>query len=209
MMPWVGKKHPRSELKLLIVGESHYLDKDSSYHHDIESWYKGINVTGKPDTGWFNTRGIISNGINTNWKSRSKAIYKNIEKALRESKMLVSDDESVFVDLAFMNFFQRPAEVTGKSINVSEIDSLVSDEVFKSVIEIISPHIIIFTSSLAFRSAKKGMLLKHLKDIDISYARTPHSGMPWWNREAKAYGNKTGKNHFVDFINLQICAINV
>jgi len=163
-----------------------------------------IDVASKSDAGWFNTRNIISNGIANNWKSRSKTIYRNTEKALRESKMPVSVDASVYIDVAFMNFFQRPAEVTGKSIKVSERDILLANDVFKSVVDIISPDIVIFTSSLAFQSARKGMALAHLENFNIPYVRTPHPGMPWWNRVSKAYGNRTGKDHFVNFINQQV-----
>jgi len=44
MMPWIGKDYPESRMKLLLLGESHYLEENSTYHHDRESWYAGIDV---------------------------------------------------------------------------------------------------------------------------------------------------------------------
>lgn len=204
MLPWIGHKYSNTRVKTLLVGESHYLSKSSEYHHDPIAWYEGLIISDKDDCGWIKTRNIISNGIETKWKSASKTIYRNIEKALFESDMFGNIPDTAFSDVAFMNFYQRPAEITGKSIKVTKHDVVTSNDVFQGVVNIILPDIVIFTSSLAFKSAKKGGSLKYLEDNKIIYTRTPHPGMPWWNRVAKKYGNKSGKTHFVDFVNKQV-----
>jgi hypothetical protein len=60
------------------------------------------------------TANIIRNGLNNGWKQKYKLIYKNLSKVLIESKV---------------DYFQRPAENTGKSIKFSNLDSKVSSGV--------------------------------------------------------------------------------
>ncbi|WP_028304595.1 hypothetical protein [Oceanospirillum maris] len=201
MKPWIGCDYATSTIKILVIGESHYLDVGSTYHHDPQEWYGGVIVSDKKDSGWIKTRNIISNGIESKWKSKSKTIYRNIEKALLESSANLSEQKSAFNTIAFLNYFQRPAEQTGKSIKVSKLDSEVSKSVVGQVVKVISPEIIIFTSSLAWDHAKRSNLIKEFDKQSIKYTRTPHPGMPWWNRVSKAYGNRTGKQHFVHFVN--------
>ncbi|MGF1727933.1 hypothetical protein [Photobacterium nomapromontoriensis] len=201
MKPWVGCEYASSIVKILVIGESHYLDVGSTYHHDPQKWYSGVTVSDKNDRGWIKTRNIIKNGINTKWKSKSKAIYRNIEKALFESNANSCEQSTAFSNIAFLNYFQRPAEQTGKSNKVSQLDSDVSKNVVGQVVKAISPELIIFTSSLAWSYAKRSNLVNEFDEQSIKYTRTPHPGMPWWNRVSKAYGNRTGKQHFVHFIN--------
>lgn len=203
LLPWIGSNFDYFEKKLLLVGESHYLDTDSTYHHDSVAWYQGINISDKSDRKWMITRNIINNGIINNWKERSKAIYRNTEKALFESTLFTDKSSTAYASVAFMNFFQRPAQKTGKSIVVSEQDKIQSNYIFQQVVKEISPDIIIFTSSLAFNFAQKGGSVKVLKELNIPCTRTPHPGMPWWNRVSKKYGNKTGKEHFIGYLDSQ------
>jgi hypothetical protein len=88
MMPWVGCYYVNENLKILLIGESHYLKNESNYHHDPIGWYEGVSLEDKDDRGWVITRSIILNGINSKWKSRSKSIYRNTEKALIESNLI-------------------------------------------------------------------------------------------------------------------------
>lgn len=203
MKVWVGCNYPVADKKLLIIGESHYLEINSRYHLDPQVWYAGVLSFGKEDWGWIKTRNIISNGISNNWKEKSKNIYRNIEKALFESQIFQEKPVSAFTEICFMNYFQRPAEITGKSINVSSIDSKISSIVLQGVVDAIEPNIIIFTSSLAWRHAQQSGIIAYLKTKNIAVSRSPHPGMPWWNKVSKKYGNLTGKHHFIKFINKQ------
>lgn len=103
-----------------------------------------------------------------------------------------------------MNFFQRSAEKNGKSIKAKDLDLAVSKQVFSEVVNIIKPNAVVFTSVLAYKNAKKIGALGDLTSNNIPFSKCPHPATSWWNREAKAYGNKTGKNHFVSFMNTQV-----
>jgi hypothetical protein len=201
LIPWVGEGYKTSRNKLLILGESHYLKKTSQYHHDPVRWYEGVDVTQFCDLSWMTTANIISNGLKNGWKEKSKLIYKNLSKALLESEINEFRGDQPFNEICYFNYFQRPAETTGKSIKVSESDSQKSSAVVEAVISILKPHIVVFSSTLAWNNANKTGLINALKEQGIKCARVPHAGMPWWNRIAKKYGNKTGKHYFIDFIN--------
>lgn len=41
LLPWVGMGYRKAELKILLLGESHYLPKGVSYHHNVDAWYSG------------------------------------------------------------------------------------------------------------------------------------------------------------------------
>jgi hypothetical protein len=200
LIPWVGEGYNTSQNKLLILGESHYLSKESKYHHDPVLWYEGVDVSQRDDLNWMKTANIIKNGLNNGWKEKSKLIYKNLSKALIESEIKEFRVEQPFNKICFFNYFQRPAEITGKSIKISESDSQESCAVVGDVISIVKPDIVIFSSSLAWKNANKTGLIILLEKKGIKCASVPHAGMPWWNRVAKKYGNKTGKQYFIDFI---------
>tara|TARA_R110002060_G_scaffold29939_2_gene40380 strand:+ start:277 stop:951 length:675 start_codon:yes stop_codon:yes gene_type:complete len=200
LIPWIGDGYDEAKHKLLILGESHYLDKDSQYHHNPEEWYAGVDVSAFKDLGWMKTANIIRNGLKDGWKKKSKLIYKNLSKALIESKVEEFAIEQPFQKVCYLNYFQRPAEKIGKSIKVSCLDSQVSADVVSEVTAIVKPDIVIFSSTLAWNHAKKSNLISELKERGIKCARVPHAGMPWWNRVSKKYDNKTGKYYFIDFI---------
>lgn len=204
MRPWIGSDYTKQNIKLLTIGESHYLAKKSTYHHDVDEWYKGISMCNKKDKAGIHTRNVIFNGINTKWKKKSKLIFKNTEQALFDTKMFSTKPISAYDNIAFMNFFQRPAERNGRSIKVSQLDNVISNQVFREVVEIIEPDAVAFTSVLAYKNAKKGGSLDFLKSKNIPFVRCPHPGMPWWNKVAKVYKNRTGKQHFISFINDQL-----
>jgi hypothetical protein len=201
MMVWVGRNYSRRRAKLFMVGESHYLESSSQYHHDAERWYAGVPVSDKPDWAWIKTRNIIRNGIRTKWRRKSKTIYRNIENALFASDYCTERPFTAFTEVAFMNYFQRPAQQSGKSIAVCGLDAKMAFSVFQEVVDTIAPTIVIFTSSLAWHHAKRHGAEDFLEQRKISYARTPHPGMPWWNKKSRAYQNSTGKNHFIRSVN--------
>lgn len=201
MKVWVGCNYSKNPTKLLLIGESHYLNKESEYHLDPKIWYAGVEVSEKIDCKNIKTRNIIYNGIKTKWQLKSKTIFRNIEKALFESLFFENKPLTAFTEVAFMNYFQRPAEKTGQSINVSAIDAEVSSFVFQSVVNAVEANIIIFTSSLAWQHAKNYGIRDFLNKKNIKVGRAPHPGMPWWSRSSKAYGNQTGKEHFIQLMN--------
>lgn len=197
LKPWVGHHYCSAPVKLLILGESHYLKSDSTYHHDSQDWYGGVDVSHYEDLGWMNTRTIIQNGIKTQWESRSKTIYRNIASAL--SGALEAPD-TPFMSVTFMNYFQRPAEKTGDSISVSSLDTLKSAETVRAVAKVVSPDAVIFCSTLAWKSAKSTTLLDDLRSDGVMVRASNHPASAWWNRPSKRLKRRTGKTAFIEAV---------
>lgn len=194
LYPWVGHAFDSPSPRILVLGESHYLEPDSDYHHDAVAWYAGISLQGKRDRAWTITRGIVANGLANKWREKSKAIYRNIEAAAVDAGVGASTLVSPFHSMAFMNYFQRPAQISGKSIVVSAADRAHSAAVLNSVVEILRPQIVIFCSVLAWRAARE---LIH-RPQHVRFAFTPHPATRWWNTPMRKYKDKSGREIFIE-----------
>lgn len=195
-LPWVGPSYRNAELKILLLGESHYLPEGVSYHHDADAWYSGMRVT-ESDLKWITTRSVIRNGLRTKWKGRSKTIFRNLSAALRLSGF--SQEEDPFASVAFMNFFQRPAEVTGESIQVKEIDRQISSATVASVVSCLQPDLVFFCSALASKNRTDG-LIQALKSSGCDVGYTCHPAIAWWNRPSRKRNGLTGSEVFCDAV---------
>ncbi|MEB0041486.1 MULTISPECIES: hypothetical protein [unclassified Pseudomonas] len=194
LKPWVGSGYRSAPAKILVLGESHYLEPNSTYHHNPQSWYSGIDLTDVVDQGWINTRGIIHNGIGNHWKGASKTIYRNIASALEVGGVM---PENSFMSIAFMNYFQRPAEQAGESIWVSPLDLASSAATVGAVVRVIKPDLVVFCSSLAWKSAKKTTLLDEIRGQGLQVRASSHPSSAWWNRPSKRLKGRTGKEAFM------------
>ena len=182
MRPFVGCHYQDTDLKILIIAESHYLPQKSTIHLNAEKWFKGDdNKMNECEQKWVKTRNIIG-GENM----KAHTIYRNLAKALVETGF--PDEGNAFRSVAFMNAFQRPARCK-KSIKVEKIDLEVSRQVVQSVVDILRPDAIIFTST---KAAKK--IGKHITGRTY---RTPHPACGWWGRASK---KGTGKAQFMQII---------
>ncbi len=197
LYPWIGREFHLQPTRILVLGESHYLDPRSAYHHDAAAWYAGLDIQAKDDRHWIKTRTIIANGIKNRWKEKSKLIYRNIEGALHSAGVSVVEEASPFQGMAFMNYFQRPAQVSGASIRVTELDRKHSAAILNSVVDILAPQILIFCSVLAGKEARAAGVLNPLAHRHIRFAVTPHPASRWWHTPMRKYQGKSGKEMFI------------
>lgn len=182
MMPFIGEKY--DEKKLLVIGESHYLPECSEKSSD---WYRhDWNYLDEEEKGWINTSELIRN---TKY-NKAHTIYKNIDLAFKE--VFNVKDESWHY-MAFMNFFQRPAEKTGKSIKVTSEDRDIANDTLKEVVNVLKPDTVIFVSSKAYRTYNNCC-------DKVNVFSGVHPACRWWNTKMRKYGQKTGKEFFVDIV---------
>lgn len=156
MLPYVGELY--DDVKILLVGESHYLCTEFSKYSDDnifkkyvkERWYGEPVPKGFPNEHYFNTRRVVHNFL-VERRSRAHSIFRNPAKGIIEALDLkdVTDSEA-FSACAFMNYFQRPALISGESIEDNPKDRKESYKVFKHCQEILKPDITIFLSKKAF-----------------------------------------------------------
>lgn len=196
LYPWVGEAFDGSP-RILILGESHYLKPTSTYHHKADEWYAGVDLGAAKDTGHMNTRGIIRSGLESRWKEKSKLIYRNIEAALQDAQLDVPVGSSPFQRIAYMNYFQRPAQVSGQSIVVTELDKQHSAAVLNSVLEVLRPEVVIFCSGLAWRAANNQGLPGSPANKHIRFGSTTHPSTSWWHRGMRKYNGRSGRQVFM------------
>jgi hypothetical protein len=124
--------------------------------------------------------------------------FKPIADAILASGFNPEDKKNMFRYAAWCNFFQRPAEKTGNSINTDTSDIDKANEVFEHLFETIKPTYVIFVSKKAWDCS--GALRHKCKDKAIVFDYAPHPNTSWWNRKAKPYGDMTGREKFEDFL---------
>ena len=144
LMPFIGKEWGNQKKKILLVAESHYLPPKSQIKNTAVTWYSlDASILSPTENKYLNTRLVIKQFVE-NKSSRAYTIFRNLKSVLNLSDSLE--------DFAYCNYFQRPAEKTGDSINVHEIDESIAYKTLVSIATITQPDAIIFCSKKAYRS---------------------------------------------------------
>ena len=199
MLPFIGDHYAKT--KLLLVGESHYLPEDSTIQQDDAIWYaSNLQSLTDEEVTWTNTREAANNYIELGRAYKSLSIYSNPENAIQihavNSKFDFQNKKGI-EHLAFYNFFQRPAEVEGGSINATDLDATKVEETLAQIIKVIDPKFIVFTSSKAWDNLSWDFINAN---PNIKFEVVPHPGCPWWNRVSKKCGGISGKEKFIKFL---------
>lgn len=204
MLPFVGKNWLTSK-KILLLGESHYMDydklsRDYPEHDYLNDWYQGSSAVWKDDwlKSYLQTRHNILCLENPSRKvGKPLLMYSNIRKSLRQISPF-NESESVFTDFAYYNYFQKPASERGpRSVQPNSQDSQMAHKTFLKVLEVIEPKQVIFASIKAYNLFRQ----KHGKsELPCPVDFVPHAGRPWWHRKSWRYGNLKGKEKFIKIV---------
>lgn len=168
-------------------------------HLNCDLWYESAesSLTEK-QRGWICIKELIREAKDEQYRNKAHGIYREISRSLSNAGLNLEDYTQGIEHCIFMNYFQRPAEETGKSILVKQRDVEVSEETLKWLLDTYSPELIIVASRLAGRYASK-----FLNTTNIPFVVTPHPSTAWWNREAKRYNGLKGREIFSDFLKTQ------
>lgn len=207
MLPWIGQNYHQQGFKLLVVGESHYFNNTAKFHIDPTKWYSRADDDEIKKREGHRIRFQISKLFVTEL-GKAPVMYRTIEAALREIDYFGKRDikDEIFQSLAYINYFQRPANTTKQSISVTSQDAEVAHESVLHLINTIKPTAVIFTSKKAWKTASNSQLLSH---IECFAAFTAHPRTSWWNRKVKSYSLKaingditplTGRERFIGLI---------
>jgi hypothetical protein len=196
MTPWVGPRFRSSDHKrLLVIGESHYLPVSSTTHLNSVEWYSASqSVLTHEECEWISTARIVESSKDERFRIRAHGIYKSIAREVNVAGGGHGDFVEAIEDLAFYNYFQRPA-AHGASLRVEPLDCEVASAVFRWILSELEPELIVFTSRKAGWACSE-----LLRDLHIPAQNTPHPTCPWWNKASKAYGGRTGRELFRDFL---------
>jgi hypothetical protein len=198
MMVAVGVSYRIAPLRILVLGESHYLDSaEASNHPDF--WYERRDLANTLSAANINTRNVVDNAINARKPRKSKAIFHSLTSALNACGIAAAGARSSLKSIAYMNYFQRPAEESGESIRVHPRDVVEAASVVAEVVTVLQPQLVVFASRLAWRHAKAG-LAEQLKLIGIQTLDVPHPATSWWNRPSRPMKGRTGRQRFIDTV---------
>lgn len=147
--PYIGKEYFKSSIKIMILGESHYLrnQKEREKMENYPWWTNDVVVSEYLGQGY--TRSFASFADFPKWIHFSKGShlkgFRNTAKMLVHSGNYCSD--YVWDRLVFYNFFQKPVAPCPGSHEwlVADYDNYISQarEAFDEVVKKISPDVVI------------------------------------------------------------------
>lgn len=224
-LPFIGDKYDK--YKILLIGDSHYIEQtyeNEKYglQYFADHWWNGscTALSAESYSNWYNTRNVISNYLSGN-RRHGHLIFTNVIKTfsavvLKEEISCISTPESQKYNyFSFMNFFQMPSIYTGTKFWDSILASAkkagnkplayqqwekcvqVSSNILDHVIEILSPKLVVFTSTSAYH-AYKNANAKYANEKFV--VATPHPASPAWNKTCKNYGGIRGKDLFANYL---------
>lgn len=177
MLPFVGDNYisPKHK-KLLLVGCNHYMPEKSSIHHNTEKWYKITKLSNSKEENFCNTRGACE----------QLSFYLGLVDSFLHN--VCREEPKSIQDVAFYNFFLRPADYEGNikdlwfSKNDNKIDVEEAKKMLPKVIKICKPDIVVFLSALVWKYAKS--IITKEKDMgnlnDFKFCNSPSRHA--WNR---------------------------
>ncbi len=177
MLPFIGRHFPQT--RILILGESHYLsNEENDETKELAEWYERPTEAFSfkyPDN--FNTGRVVRSYL-IGHRTKAHTMFSNPAKALIEAwKLEHVNDSEAFTAFAFMNYFQRPAASSGKTINLTENDEAQAFSHLNRDVESLVPALILLLSKKAMNSYKS--IAGNNTDSRIAYANHPTS--KYWN----------------------------
>ena len=203
LTPFIGKLYPKAPLKVLFLGESHYLP--AAYNHKVgQEWYERSTASYGFSTealAWLNTAAIIRHDvIESNYKNPAHNIYRNIGKVYGEV-FAKGDYPQALEYIAFGNYFLRPAEVCGESIIINGWNEEVrSFQQLAALEKQLQPALIVFVSKKAYESFVRVAQAQGATALLSKAKSVPHPNSAWWNRAIAQYDGRTGKEELKNIL---------
>lgn len=203
LAPFIGKLYPKAPLKVLFLGESHYLP--AAYNHKVgQEWYERSTASygfTAEALAWLNTAAIIRHDvIESSYKNPAHSIYRNIGKVYGEV-FAKGDYPQALEYIAFGNYFLRPAEVCGESIIINSWDEEVrSFQQLAALEKQLQPALIVFVSKKAYESFVRVAQAQGATTLLTKAKSVPHPNSAWWNRAIAQYEGRTGKEELKNIL---------
>lgn len=203
LYPFIGKLYLKAPLKVLFLGESHYLP--AAYNHKVgQEWYERSTASygfSAEALAWLNTAAIIRHDvIESNYKNPAHSIYRNIGKVYGEV-FAKGDYPQALEYIAFGNYFLRPAEVCGESIIINSWDGEVrSFQQLAALEKQLQPALIVFVSKKAYESFVRVAQAQGATALLSKAKSVPHPNSAWWNRAIAQYEGRTGKEELKNIL---------
>ena len=215
-LPFIGDKYDEYKILHIgeshYIGQSKDALAEDKYPITyFENWWSNscLDLYHEYES-WYNTRQVIANYLRGD-RHKSHSIFSETRKVF-DKVYLGKDDVRINFEesqnyhyFAFMNFFQMPSlydgvkfwdslKISANKLGDAQLASAmwhkaaqISSEVVDSVIDILKPSVVIFTSKSA-KGAYDEYGKHHAEPYVIS---SIHPGCSWWNR--RRYNGLTGK----------------
>lgn len=203
LTPFIGKLYPKAPLKVLFLGESHYLP--AVYNHKVgQEWYERSTASygfSAEALAWLNTAAIVRHDvIESSYKNPAHNIYRNIGKVYGEV-FAKGDYPQALEYIAFSNYFLRPAEVCGESIIINGWDEEVrSFQQLAALEKQLQPALIVFVSKKAYESFVRVAQSQGATALLSKAKSVPHPNSAWWNKAIAQYEGRTGKEELKNIL---------
>jgi hypothetical protein len=140
MRPYVGKQFRAAGMpSLLLIGESHYLPRDSVQHLDSDTWYSSDSATlASTEVEWISTADILENARADGFSSNAQCIWRNALREINEHGPRYADYRRMADHIASYNFFLRPG-LEGASLAVTTQDAELANKAFRAHYESLQP----------------------------------------------------------------------
>ena len=189
MIPFIGEYYqsPKHK-KLLLIGESFYLPNETTVHHSPEMWYKSDqSCLSKDEIEWINCNSLLTGPWDP---TKGHKMYINLDNAIKSLE--VETEKRAIDEIAFVNYFQRPAVGAGNSFkNCCEPkDKNISFDVMKQIITILDPDVIIIVSKYSWDAGGKQLkVIFPNKNIDFT-CHPVSSNKNWWDNKSYPHGKE-------------------
>jgi hypothetical protein len=194
MEPFVGARfRARRQPAILLIGESHYLPPTSTVHLDEAGWYRGTaEALTAIEVSWISTAQIVRAACAGRFKNKAFSIWRNSFRTINQQGPQYEDFAQVAEDLAFYNFFLRPAR-TGLSVRVGPLDVEHANEAFAHWCRELRPQLVVFLSALARKALQPA-------NVMLPISVVPHPASQWWYRPSRTYAGKSGRDALAECV---------
>ena len=205
-LPFIGNAWANQTNRVLFIAESHYFHEKSNGKSNSQTWYvENASNLHPEELNWTDTRGVVERADKGKFRSKGLSIFYNLKSAIESTLEIKNSKETMFQNFGYYNYFQRPAEVSGKSIRNMNIDNEIAYQTLTAICEHAKPTVIIFVSSRAKNSFDSVHKRLNLMQFDSSHIyQVPHPACAWWNRKSKSFSKTgeaiSGKRKFMNII---------
>lgn len=171
--PWVGAKFAASEIKILVVAESHYSSESDPKRIARKLAEVADDIGFTKDVVW-------ESHVNEWWQN---TMVSGLHRALfKTSQLSEQGRKSFWGSVAFYNFIQRPMEYNAEVKERPSGDEFFAGwNTFVEVAKILKPDVVIFVGTTAmgcFKQALSAMNMKH-EETSCEYANGAYSRFGW------------------------------
>ena len=205
-LPFIGKNYDDS--RLLLVGESHYVEKEDVRYVDRQDYYE-ISYDDLPEgyyKSYINTRVVFSDRANEHF-DKFETFFSNIATEIAVINNQTNDVSLIqkrraMQQFAFMNYFKRPSYDRGKTIReLLDIDYKIAYGISCYIIDVLKPKLIIFMSKKAYDSFLAADYYGEMR-ANYKIESVSHPSCAWWNR--KRSDGKCAKEDFRNLLSTEI-----